>query len=135
MMGSNYVLNKGMLVAAGGTSILTGELLMPDTGVQSAKRATTAATDILWVATEDVDVIRLNTGKVEVGCAIYGIALVRIGATVTKGARLTNNAAAVAVPVTKAIAGAQTASTFGYSLEAGVTGDIISVVLTPGAQF
>lgn len=129
-VGANYGLNKGFL-AGGSTAYAFGEIVVPDTAEQSCKRATTAsAAGLLGVCQEDLDTVRLATGKAVIGVALEGIARVLTGAAVAKDAKVTNDATARAIVQ----AGAAGSPTFGIALTAATgAGQFIDVLLTPGA--
>ena len=129
--GPNFVLDKG-LVANGSTAYAVGEAVAIDTAVQSMKRATVVATaaDVIMICMEACDASKLagNTGKVVLRARMLGIAKVKLGANALKGARMTNNTSAAFV--TQATAGGPVA---GVLLEAGSSGDLVEMLLTPGA--
>ena len=129
--GPNFVLDKGF-TANGTTAYAVGEAVAIDTAVQSMKRATVVATaaDVIMVCMEACDASKLtgNAGKVALRARMLGIARVKLGANVTKGARMTNNTSAAFV--VQATAGGPVA---GVLLESGSTGDLVEMLLTPGA--
>ena len=129
-VGPNYVLNKGFL-ATGATAYKFGEIVVPDTGEQTCKRATTAsAAGFVGVCQEDLDTGRLATGKAIIGVALEGIVRVLTGAAVAKDSKVTNDATARAIVQ----AGAAGSPTFGIALTASTGADqFIDVLLTPGA--
>lgn len=146
-MGANYVLDKGAL-ATGATAYAQGEIgkLQANTGslstvLNAVARATTATTnatvaELLVVIQEDLDVIRLGFGKAIIDCRILGIARVQVGAAVTAGNFVTNDATARAIAVTKAIAGAVPTQVLGFALSgAAAAGQQIDVLLTPGMSY
>lgn len=145
-VGPNYVLDKGFL-ATGATAYVFGEIVKVVVGtgsfsttMNSVVRNTTAtvlttADTMLGVVQEDLDTVRLATGKAEVGVRLLGISRVQVGAAVTAGKYVTNDTTARAVAVTKAIAGAQPVPVLGYALTgATAAGQFIDVLLTPGAS-
>ena len=129
--GPNFVLDKGF-TANGTTAYAVGEAVAIDTAVQSMKRATVVATaaDVIMVCMEACDASKLtgNAGKVALHARMLGIARVKLGANATKGARMTNNVSAAFV--VQATAGGPVA---GVLLESGSTGDLVEMLLTPGA--
>lgn len=146
-VGQNYVLDKGYL-ATGATAYATGEIAKATAGsgafastLNTVARATTATTnataaELLVVVMEDLDTVRLGTGKAFINCAILGLARVQVGASVTAGSYVTNDATARAVPVTKATAGAIPTQCLGIAMTGNTTvGGFIDVLLTPGASF
>jgi hypothetical protein len=136
-VGPNYVLDKGML-AQGASAYTFGEILVMGSVTQSVARATTVAGGNIFIGVcqESVDVAKVTTGKVFVDTRILGIARVIAGGTITVGARLTNDASARAVAVTRAIAGAQPVHVFGMALTATSTvGEHVDVLLTPGMTY
>jgi hypothetical protein len=135
--GPNYVLDKGML-AQGATAYTFGEILVAGTVTQSVARATVVAGNnvFLGVCQESVDAVKVTTGKVFVDTRILGISRVIAGGTITVGARVTNDASARAVAVTRAIAGAQPVHVLGIALTATTTvGEHVDVLLTPGLTY
>ena len=129
--GPNFVLDKGF-IANGTTAYAVGEAVAIDTAVQSMKRATVVATatDVIMVCMEACDASKLtgNAGKVALRARMLGTARVKLGANATKGARMTNNVSAAFV--VQATAGGPVA---GVLLESGSTGDLVEMLLTPGA--
>lgn len=145
-VGPQYVLDKGFL-ATGATAYAFGEIVKLVVGignftttVNSVVRNTTAtvlttADTMLGVCQEDLDAVRLATGKAEIGVRLMGIARVQTGAAVTVGKFVTNDATARAIAVTKATAGAQPVPVLGYALTgATASGQFIDVLLTPGVS-
>lgn len=145
-VGPNYVLDKGLL-ATGATAFALGEIgkAVVGTGAfvttaNAVSRATTATTnatagELLVVIMEDLDTVRLGTGKAFIDCRFLGIARVQLGATVTALSYVTNDATARAIAVTKAIAGAIPTQCLGIALTGGTVGQHVDVLLTPGASF
>ena len=129
--GPNFVLDKGF-TANGTTAYAVGEAVAIDTAVQSMKRATVVATatDVIMVCMEACDASKLtgNAGKVALRARMLGIARVKLGAPSTKGTRMTNTVSAAFV--VQATAGGPVA---GVLLESGSTGDLVEMLLTPGA--
>jgi hypothetical protein len=137
-VGPNYVLDKGFLAQGGAVAYTFGEVLIPGSVVQSCARATSASATVapLGICQETVDAAKIGTAKAFVDVRLLGIARVIAGATITVGARLTNDTSARATPVTRAGAGAQPAAVFGIALTGTTTvGEHIDVLLTPGATF
>ena len=144
-VGPQYVLDKGFL-ATGATAYVFGEIVRAQAGAvmtttfNSIARATTATVltttaELLGVVQEDLDTVRLATGKAEIGVRLLGIARVLSGAAVTAGTFVTNDATARAVTVTKAAGGAQQTLLLGFALTgATAAGQYIDVLLTPGAS-
>ena len=95
--GPNFVLDKGYL-ATGADAYTAGEVVAPNTAVQSTKRATSAgAADNFGVCMESVDATKVATGKVFLNVRRLGIARVKTGGAFAKGAKLINDASARAV--------------------------------------
>lgn len=144
-VGPNYVLDKAFL-ATGATAYATGEIgkVVVGTGsftttLNSVQRNTTlvvaTTADTLLVAIgEDLDTVRLATGKAFINCRVMGIARVLCGATVTAGKYVTSDATARAINVTKAAAGAQPIPVLGYALTGNTVGLPIDVLVTPGVS-
>lgn len=132
-VGPNYVLSKGFL-AQGVAAYTAGELVKDGTVEQSVAKAG-AAGDVLGVAAETVDAVRVTTGKVFLNVDLLGISRVLCGATVAKGDRLASDATNRAIPQVQAISTVVPAKVFGRALTAGTVGTYIDVLLTPGATF
>jgi hypothetical protein len=135
-VGPNYVLDKGFL-AQGSVAYAAGDLVVSGTVEQSVARATSAATLVPFgVCAEDIDATRVATGKAFIGIRLLGIARVKVGAAVSKDARLTNDTSARAVPITRAAAGAQPQPCFGIALTAATAANqFIDMLLTPGGTY
>lgn len=145
-VGPNYVLDKGFL-ATGATAYAFGEIVKVVVGTgtfsttaNAVSRATTAtvlgtASELLAVAQEDLDAVRLATGKAFIDCRLLGIARVQCGATVVALDHVTNDATARAISITKAAGGAVPVQQLGIALSGGTVGQHIDVLLTPGASF
>ena len=127
-VGPNYGLNKGML-AQGSTAYAFGEFVTPGTVEQSVTRAPTANASVGFVCTENVDAVKVQTGKVIVGCAFLGIVRVQCGAAVAKNDRITNDATARGIKQTTA-----GGVVHGIALTATANaGEHFDMLLTPGA--
>ena len=135
-VGPNYVLNKGLL-ATGAAAYVFGELgIQSGDGTSVARAVTPNALGLLVVIQEDLDTVRLATGKAVINCSLLGIDRVVAGAAVAVGDRVTNDATARAETRARTIAGAQLLPTFGVALTAAsAAGQHIDVLLTPGALF
>lgn len=145
-VGPNYGLDKG-LRATGATAYAAGEIgkMTVGSGVYAAiandvARATTATTnaaasEVLVVIMEDLDAVRLATGKAFIDCRLYGIARVQCGATVAALDHVTNDATARAITVAKAAAGAVPIQCLGIALTGGTVGQHIDVLVIPGMVF
>jgi hypothetical protein len=134
-VGPNYNTNKGFL-ATGATAYAFGEIATV-TGDATVARATTinVVTPIV-VVQEDLDTVRLATGKAFINCALEGLVRVQAGAAVAIGDRVTNDATARAIPRARTAAGSQLLPVFGIALTAAsAAGDHIDVLLTQGALF
>jgi hypothetical protein len=137
-VGPNYVLDKGFLAEGGNVAYTFGEIVVMGTANAACGRATTVAAtnNFLGVCQESIDATKVVTGKVFVDVRMLGIARVIAGAAITKGAKVTNDASARAVTVTRAGAGAQPANVLGIALTTTSTvGEHIDVLLTPGASY
>jgi|SRR5882757_1506247 len=145
-VGPNYVLDKGFL-ATGATAYAVGEIakVVVGTGaftttmnaiVRNSVLGAATTADTMWVVVmEDLDTVRLATAKAFIDCRLMGIARVLVGAAVTAGKFVTADTTARAVPITKAVAGAQPIPALGYALTGNATvGGFIDVLLTPGAS-
>lgn len=131
-VGPNYVLSKGFLMQ--GTAAVTAGMLLKDGTVEQSV-ALAGTGDVLGVAAETVDAVRVTTGKVFLDVDLMGISRVLCGGTVAKGDRVASDATHRAVAVVQAISTAVPAKTFGRALTAGTVGLYIDVLLTPGATF
>lgn len=146
-VGPNYGMAKGFL-ATGSTAYTFGEIVKLQVGsgsfattMNAIARATTATVtattiEVLGVVSEDLDATRLGTGKAIIGVWLTDIARVLVGAAVTAGTAVTNDATARAISVTRAAAGAQPTQILGIALTgATAAGQYIDVLLTPGANY
>jgi hypothetical protein len=134
-VGPNYVLSKGML-AQGAVAYASGELLIAGTVEQSVAKAGAATLVPLGVCTEDIDIARVATNKAFIGTALLGIARVKCGAAVAKNARITSDATARGVTVTRAAAGAQPQPIFGIALTAtSNANEFFDMLITPGGSY
>jgi hypothetical protein len=144
-LGPNYGLNKGYL-ATGATAYAFGEICReianPAASLSSVANAvvrqttaiaTGSAATTLVVCQENLDTVKLGTGKAIISCAKAGAVRVLAGAAVTKGDRVTSDNTARAVTVTKATAGAIPVQVLGIAeTDATAAGQFIDVTLTPG---
>ena len=136
-VGPNYVTRKGFLVQ-GTVAYVTGEIATI-VGDGLINRATTLNDQMAFgVTMEDMTAVRLVAApnKIAINVALEGIVRVTAGAAITLGDRVTNNAVALAVTRTKAIAGAQPLPILGIALEAASAAGVqIDVLLTPGGTY
>jgi hypothetical protein len=136
-VGPNYVLSKGFL-AEGSAAYDKGEIVVMGTAEQAVGRATTSAATnaFVGVVMDTLDVTKVTTGKAQVSIAIMGIARVKAGAAITKGAKLTNDTSARAVTVTRAAAGAQPQNIIGIAqTSCSNANEHVDVLLTPGGSY
>jgi hypothetical protein len=134
-MGPNFVLDKGFR-ATGSTAYAFGEPVVLTGDGQSIARAGAAATNVIGVCQEDLEVAKLNTGKAILDVRVLGISRVIAGAAIARDARVAVDATCRAVTQARAAAGAQPAAVFGIALTAAAAaGDHIDVLLTPGATW
>jgi hypothetical protein len=136
-VGPNYVLSKGFL-GEGSAAYSKGEIVVQGTAEQAVARATASAAtnDFVGIVVDTIDVAKVLTGKAQVTIAIMGIARVKAGAAVTKGAKLTNDTSARAVTVTRAAAGAQPQNIIGIALTScSNANEHVDVLLTPGGSY
>lgn len=89
--GPNFVLDKGYL-AEGTAAYQYGQPVGFGTAVQSVKAITVANTMIAGVCQENVDAVKVTTGKVFINIRKMGISRVLAGAAFSKGDRLTVDA-------------------------------------------
>ena len=107
-VGPNYVLSKGFLAQTPVTAYASGLLVIQGTVEQSVITLSAANTLLPFgVCTEDIDAAKIATGKAFIKVDLMGIARVKCGAAVTKGARISNDSSSRGIVVTRAIAGAQ----------------------------
>jgi hypothetical protein len=134
-MGPNFILDKGFL-ATGATAYAFGEPVVLTGDGTSIARAGTGAINVIGVCYEDLELVRLQTGKAIIDVRVLGIARVLAGAAIARDAKVGVDATCRAVTVTRAAAGAQPAAVFGIALTAATTaGDFVDVLLTPGATW
>jgi hypothetical protein len=134
-VGPNYGLAKGML-AQGAVAYAAGELLIAGSVEQSCAKAGAATLFPLGVCGEDIDIAKVATGKAFVNVNLYGIARVKCGAAVAKNARITSDASARGVTVTRAIAGAQPQPIYGMALTAtSNANEFFDMLIMPGASY
>lgn len=144
-VGPNYGLDKGFL-ATGSTAYAQFEICavianpnsVLSTVANAIQRNTSASptSGLLVVVQEPLDTVRLATGKAVLDCRIYGITRVLSGAAVTKLTRVTSDATARAVSVSRTAAGSQPVPVLGIALtDATAAGQQIDVLLTPGASY
>lgn len=139
-VGQNYVLDKGFL-ATGATAYVAGNIgaLAAGSGSFASTFNTVGLaglnpTGLMVVVMEDLDTVRLATGKAFINCALSGLVRVKCGATVTAGSRVTSDA------TSRAVNSAQTGTApaknvLGIALTGNTVGLDIDVLLTPGAVF
>jgi hypothetical protein len=134
-VGPNYGLNKGFL-AQGAVAYAAGELVIAGSVEQSCAKAGAATLFPLGVCTEDIDIAKVATNKAFIGVALYGIVRVKCGAAVAKNARITSDASARGVTITRAIAGAQPQPSYGVALTAtSNANEFFDMLLTPGGSY
>lgn len=134
-VGPNYVLNKGFL-AQGSVAYASGELVIAGSVEQSVAKAGATTLFPLGVCTEDIDIAKVSTNKAFVGVALLGIVRVKCGAAVAKNARITSDASARGVTITRAAAGAQPQPCFGIALTAtSNANEFFDMLLTPGGSY
>jgi hypothetical protein len=144
-MGPNYVLDKGHL-ATGSTAYTFGEIVVPIANPNSTEssvanacvRATSAGHlgPVQYVVQEDLDTVKLATGKAIVDCRMMGIARVLTGAAVNKLTKVTNDGTARAITQAQTAGGSQPVVILGIALtDASAAGQYIDVLLTPGVTF
>jgi hypothetical protein len=135
MPGPDHILDKGF-VCTGSAAYAFGEAVVQGSTNTSCARATSAGSLVLGVCQENVDAVKVTTGKASAGVRILGITRCIAGGAVARGARVTNDTNARAVAVTRAAAGAQPANVFGVALSpASQAGDTFDVLLTPANTF
>lgn len=129
---ADHILSKGFL-ASGSSAFTAGEVVVVGTN-RTVTRATTAGQGgLIGVAKENVDATKVTEGNVVLGVDLIGISRVIAGAAISVGAKVTNDTnahvvaatAAAAFPVKQYLGIAVTPAT--------AAGDIIDVLLTPGA--
>jgi hypothetical protein len=135
-MGPNFVLDKGFRTT-GSVAFAFGEVVTISTDGTTIARDTAAGSlGAKAICYEAIDAEKVVTGKAIINCRVLGIARVIAAGAVPLGSRVTNDANARAVAVTRAAAGAQPVPVFGQALTpAAQAGDHIDVLLTPGATY
>jgi hypothetical protein len=138
-VGPNYVLDKGFLATGGSVAYAFGEILLLQTDGKSVARAAGALATGAMVAIcqENVDAVKVATGKVVVDSRVLGISRVLCTtAAIVVGDRIGAAAAASGVAVARTAAAAQPAIVLGIALTAKGTGiGFVDVLLTPGATY
>ena len=134
-VGPNYVLNKAFL-ATGATAYTAGLIVKPAAGsggqalnLNTIGIAGNAATGLLAVAMEDLDTVRLGTGKAYINCALLGIVRVQTGGAITAGVKIASAANGLAR------AAVSTENVLGVALTGVSAAGFIDVLLTPGTVF
>jgi|SRR5882762_5341458 len=136
-VGQNYVLDKGFL-ATGATAYTAGLILKPAVGsggqvlnLNTVAIAGNAATGLLVVCMEDLDTVRLATGKAQINCALLGLVRVQTTAVaITAGVKIASAANGLAR------AAVSTENVLGFAMTGvGSSGGFIDVMLTPGTVF
>lgn len=131
---ANYGMAKGYLTT--GSSAYTRGELVTLASATTVARATSAGANVHGVVKENMDLVKVQTGKAQIGVDLYGIAQVLSGGAISVGDMLANDTTARAVTKTQAGAGVQPGRVFGKALEAATgAGQYINVLLTPGATF
>jgi len=136
MPGPNYGLDKGFTVT-GSAAYAFGECVVQGSTNTSCARATTAGSLVLGVCQENLlDTTKVTTGKPVVAVRILGITRCIAGGAIARGAKLQNDVNARAVALAQTAGGTAPKPVFGIALSpASANGDMIDVLLTPGAMF
>jgi hypothetical protein len=143
MPGTDHILSKAFVVASNvSTAISLGQALVMATNVQVpsiGQPAQVAPAGIggnvfcIGVAAENVDLAKIATGKAFIAVNVLGIAKVIADGAIAIGAPVMNSTTTAGFVKPGATAGS---FLIGYALEAAAaSGDIIDVLLTPGAKF
>jgi hypothetical protein len=131
---ADHILSKGFKVATG-KAYQRGQVLQL-TAAWTVDIATAATQILIGVCIEDVDQVKVDTGKVVIGADVIGITRCIASAPITAGTPVTATAGGKIVGMTKAAAGAQPARQLGIAMgAAAANNDEIDVLLTPGGQF
>jgi hypothetical protein len=135
-MGPNYVLAKGFVVDPTATNVKAGRAAV--LGSSNTVVTTAGATaDVLGIYVNDeLDAAKVTTGKATMAVQLLGIVRCEAGAAVARRDRLTTDSVGRAITKAQAAAGAQPGRVFGIALTpASAAGDMIDVLLTPGATY
>jgi hypothetical protein len=135
MPGPDHILDKGF-ITTGSTAYALGECVVQGSTNTSCARATTANSTILGVCQENLDVVKVNTGKAAVSIRILGISRCLAGGAIARGARVANDTNARVVTKAQTAGGTAPTPVVGIALSpASQAGDFIDVLLTPGGTF
>ena len=153
MAGSDHVLSKAFLttgsaayvfgqcvVAVAGTSLDPNQMIQANTTTSLAAFAPTP----LGLVQENIDLVKVQTGKAYANVAIAGIAFgiwdgvgsLVVGANLAPSAVVSGRlaVATLAAPAGKPVVGTYIGQSGGVTA-AAAAGDIITVLLTPGARY
>jgi hypothetical protein len=143
MSGQDHLLAKAFL-ATGASAYVYGQLVVPAAGttldpnqMAIASHLTTwaGATPPLGLVQENLDLVKVATGKAYASVAIFGVGFGIAGAAIAVGAQVMPSAAVDGQLITSGALGATNRPMVGIALTAATTiGDIFSVMLTPGAR-
>jgi hypothetical protein len=141
--GTDHVLSKGFLttgaaayvlgqcvVPVAGTALDPNQMVIATTGAGGA-----GATSPLGLVQENVDLVKVQTGKAYATVAIAGIAFGIAGAAIAVGAQVIPSGAVAGQLLTSGALGSTNRPLVGIALSPATTiGDIFTVLLTPGAR-
>jgi hypothetical protein len=127
-------------LATGSTAYALGEVVVLSAGStlepSQVARATTTRGLVIGVCAENLDAVKAATGKAHISIQLEGIAKVIASAAIAQGAYVANSGtvAARAMSAAQVAGGSVPLPVFGIALTAAAAnGDIIDVLLTPGA--
>jgi hypothetical protein len=133
MPGSDHILSKGFLLdSAIATAVTLGQAVILAAGPLTPLDPTMvqlAGANVLAIglAGENMDLVKIQTGKAAISVNLMGVAKGIAGATVGIGVKVKTDANAHLIPTStggdKAV---------GIALEAAASGDVFDVLLTPG---
>lgn len=131
---ADHILSKGMK-ATTGKAYTRGQVLQM-TAAWTVDVATASTQVLVGVCEEDIDQVKVDTGKAVIAVAVMGVARCIASAAITAGTPVTATTGGKIVGMTKAAAGAQPARQLGIAMAAAAANnDEIDVLLTPGGQF
>jgi len=130
---ADHILTKGFK-ATTGKAYIRGQVVQM-TAAWTVDVATAGTQILVGVCIEDVDQVKVDTGKVIIGVDVVGITRCIASAAIVAGARVTAATGGKIVTMTAAAA-FPTVNCLGIAMGAATANnDEIDVLLTPGARF
>jgi hypothetical protein len=127
---ANYGLDKGYIVNTGQT--VTKGVACIVSGANNTVSTAGANAIVLGIYQETLDAAKVATGKATVGVRLTGVAHCVAGAGVTRNTRVKTDSNGKITPFVGTAGTVE--NCVGIVLETGSTGDIVEVLLTPGAS-